>query len=194
MGNELVLALDATVLSNFSSTQILDLIVEEAVVKTSKEIRDEILSGYEQGYQFLEQAVKLTHNDEISVPHGNLHPDILNGNTSVPVPDFADSLDLGEGTLILMVESDKLTLQSRSDVEYIVGSDDKDAREVLKSRGHSITGSIGLLCFLVNRDQLDVQEADDHLSSWIKDRGYRSPVESISETLVRELTTDPESS
>jgi predicted nucleic acid-binding protein len=59
-------------------------------------------------------------------------------------------------------------------------SDDRDARRYARRQGLSISGTLGVLTFLIEGGHLTVAEADAHLQEMIV-HGYRSPVSSLTE-------------
>lgn len=59
-------------------------------------------------------------------------------------------------------------------------SDDRDARELGRSLGLGISGSLGVLDRIVSNDTLSLEEADALLSDMVR-RGFRSPFRSLRE-------------
>ena len=64
----------------------------------------------------------------------------------------------------------------------VVVTDDRDARRVAQHLGLKISGTLGALILLVQREILTISEADAVLATMIKE-GYRSPSSSIGKFL-----------
>lgn len=79
-------------------------------------------------------------------------------------------LDPGEADCLAMAQSRRLP----------VYTDDRRAREVGRSLGLDVSGTLGCLLDLVERSFLDSEEAD-FLLAWMRKQGYRSPVDSLKE-------------
>lgn len=156
--------LDATVLSNFATTEgisfLATLIDSPAVVPT---VRDEIERGQAAGYENLVDAVD-SFGDE--VPLRTVSEDTGTG-------EIRDRLDAGEAATILGVLEHGGT----------IATDDLAARRVADSRDIPVTGSVGLLVFGVERNLIDGTTADEWLDTWRDRRGYYAPVESVAEIL-----------
>lgn len=157
--------LDATVLSNFASTNGLSTVVEmldTPVVVPA--VRGEIEEGVEQGHVYLVSATGAI-GGEISV---------RSVPTSGERTQIRDKLDEGEAESMLGVIKHGGTLST----------DDLAARRVAEQRGIPVTGSVGLLVLAVERDHLDRTKADEWLETWRDVRGYYAPVETVSELLA----------
>ena len=63
-------------------------------------------------------------------------------------------------------------------------SDDRKARQIARSQGVKISGTLGLLELLVEERKLSIEEADGVLSKMIQG-GYRSPIQSLRELLTQ---------
>ena len=62
-------------------------------------------------------------------------------------------------------------------------TDDGPARTLAADYDVVLTGSIGLLVRGVVREELTVETADKWLTTWIEERNYYSPVESVTAAL-----------
>lgn len=155
--------LDATVFSNLASTDGLRLVnatLSDPV--TTRVVVRELERGREEGYTFLGSALEAIDR---SVPVVDLPS---------PVPEtFASALDPGEAAVLHLARTEDGTAVT----------DDGDARELAREHGVPVTGSLGVLARGVVTEELDVEEADNWLSTWRAEYGYRSPVDSISEVL-----------
>lgn len=80
------------------------------------------------------------------------------------------TLDPGEADCLSMAQSRRLP----------VFTDDRRARQIGRSLGLNISGTLGCLLDLVELSLLDLEEADLLLAQ-MRERGYRSPVSSLKE-------------
>ena len=64
--------------------------------------------------------------------------------------------------------------------QWIVLTDDRDARRAAQEAGLIVSGTLGALMNLVRGSTLSLAEADEFLAT-MKRRGYRSPVNSLTE-------------
>ncbi|MEF8883388.1 MAG: twitching motility protein PilT [Halapricum sp.] len=156
--------LDATVLSNFASTDgvsLLTTVLESPVVVPA--VRDELERGLEAGHEYLDTVVDALEDD---LPVQSLGSD--RGRQEI-----RDRLDLGEAESLLAAIEHGGTL----------ATDDLAARKVADRRDVPVTGSIGLLVLGVESGYLDRGTADEWLDTWREQRGYYAPVESVTEIL-----------
>lgn len=155
--------LDATVLSNFASTDALWIL--PAVLprpQTVPAVQTELEHGIDEGYTFLERA-DAALEEELPVV-----------DLSTPVPDeIATALDPGEAEAMHVAQAGGGTLVS----------DDRDARSLAETEGIPVTGSLGVLVRGIKQDEIDIDTADSWLEHWQQEHEYYSPVESVSELL-----------
>lgn len=156
--------LDATVVSNFSSTggiSFLTKLLDTPIVVPA--VRDEIEHGLRVGHEHLADAVD-SFDDVLPVR------DVPPG---VECQEIRDRLDVGEAASILGA------------IEWggTVATDDIAARRVAEGRNLPVTGSIGLLVLGVERGRIGSDTADEWLDTWREQRGYYAPVERVSEIL-----------
>lgn len=134
--------LDATVLSNFASTDAIEVLVEmlesPAVVPT---VIDEINEGRDFGYEYLTVAVE-TFGEGIQ---------ILDVEPADGTPKIHDRLDAGEAESLLTAIEQRGTL----------ATDDLAARQVADERNRPVIGSIGLLVLAVKRRRIDQSTAEE---------------------------------
>lgn len=158
--------LDATVLSNFSSTDAIDVLIQSLPRPvTVPAVQDEIERGYADRYEFLAPA------------RGALDEDIPVVAVSSPMlAAVQNRLDPGE--------AEALSLASERDGTLV--SDDRDARETATEAGVPVTGSLGVLARAILAEHLDVGTADAWLEIWRTEYGYYAPVDSISDVLPDE--------
>lgn len=142
--------LDATVPSNFASTDAIDYLVEvlESPAVTPA-VRDELEDGWRSGHGFLGVAV-----EEIGEGLTVLEP-------SDEHPELRDRLDAGEAA----------SIAGAVERGGSVATDDLAARRVADELGLTVTGSVGLLVLGIERGQLDVATADDWLETCVDDEG-----------------------
>lgn len=156
--------LDATVVSNFASTDGIrvlgELLVEPAVVPT---VRAEIERGLDSGHDYLRSAASAI-GDRIAVREVP---------RSVEDSELRARLDSGEAETIL----------GAIDCGGTVATDDLAARRAAADRGLPVTGSVGLLVLGVKRSRFDAPTADDWLDSWRTERGFYAPVDTVVELL-----------
>lgn len=155
--------LDATVCSNFASSDGIDLLadlVDSPAVTPA--VRIEIETGLDEGHDYLRDAVAAFDD---SLP--------IRGAPIDAAHAIRSRLDAGEAA----------TLLAAAENNGSIATDDLAARQAAKERDVQVTGSIGLLVLAVERDLLDLDTADDWLQRWQAERGYYSPVDSIRELL-----------
>lgn len=161
--------LDATVLSNFASSDAVDWLVDLLNRPTAvPAVRAELDRGYEHGHEFLADAID-EFDDGIPLVEGREAED-------PPLLDAAevrDRLDAGEAeSLLCTVELDGT-----------LATDDLAARRLATAYDVPVTGSVGLLVAGVERDVLEVTTANDWLEIWRTTRGYYAPVDRIEDVL-----------
>ena len=156
--------LDATVVSNFASTdRISTLVASVAAPVVVPSVRREIEQGIEEGHGYLDSAVAAI-GETISV------------QSVSAIEDHAairDQLDDGESQSLVRVIEQGGTL----------ATDDLAARRLATDNGVPVTGSVGILVLAVERGHLDVSTADEWLAVWRDVRGYYAPVASVSELI-----------
>lgn len=159
--------LDATVVSNFASTNSVGYLVEvldSPVVVPA--VRDEITEGYRHGYDYLETAID-AFDDRLP---------IIDVDRNAESSEIRNRLDAGEAESLLAA------LQR----DGTVATDDLAARRIADDRNRPVVGSIGLLVLGVERERLDRATADSWLDTWRDERGYYAPVESVADVLDNE--------
>lgn len=160
--------LDATVLSNFASTNsvgyLTDILESPVVVPT---VRDEIIDGYRHGYDYLETAADAFDD---SLP-------IIDVDRNAESSEIRNRLDAGEAESLIA------TLQ----YDGTLATDDLAARRIADDRNRPVVGSIGLLVLGVERERLDRETADSWLDTWRDKRGYYAPVESVADVFDDEV-------
>lgn len=160
--------LDATVLSNFAnsdSVEFLTTILDDP--QTVPAVRTELEQGIAAGYTYLGTAVEIIDNGDI--------------DTVSTVPDtLADEygsvqarLDAGEAEALVAAHT----------AGGALATDDGSARSLAADHDVSLTGSIGLLVRGVVIGAVSPDTADEWLSTWVEERNYYAPVDSITEAL-----------
>ena len=149
---------DTTVLSNFAHAQRPDFLQSAFPnLAVPPAVRSELRQGEQEG------RIPVCDWDW-------LQPIALSEAQQQLADDFSQTLGRGESECIaLALERGWLLL-----------TDDRDARRVAVDRAVSISGTLGSLVILVDRQVLSRTEADDHLRVMIAS-GYHSPVRSLSE-------------
>ncbi|UHQ98731.1 hypothetical protein HYG81_22490 (plasmid) [Natrinema zhouii] len=167
--------LDATVLSNFASTESvtwLTSVLEN--LTTVPAVERELQRGTENGYPYLENALKAIETGHI--PLEESAPEQL----EQAYPTIRDQLDLGEAEAFVVADRTGGTLVT----------DDGAARDLASTYEIDLTGSIGILVRGVVREKLTVETADSWLTTWIDECSYYAPVESVSDVLPDEYTPE----
>lgn len=162
--------LDATVLSNFASSEAVEWLAEllerPAVVLA---VAGEIERGRDHGHRFLADAIDRL-DAEISLVATS------GGEKTSGASGIRESLDAGEAeSLLLAIERDGA-----------LATDDLAARRLASEHGVPVTGSVGLLVLGIERDTVTVTTADEWLNTWEEKRGYYAPVDSVTEALPDE--------
>jgi predicted nucleic acid-binding protein len=158
------LFLDATVVSNFASTDGCELLARTlSTPVVTPAVRDEIERGRDHGHAYLATAVAAI-GDTIPV-------------RTIPEPASIPSgrieLDAGEAE----------SLRGAIATDGTIATDDLAARRAATKQDVPVTGSIGLLVHCITHAELSPETADDWLTTWRDKRGYYAPVDSISEVL-----------
>lgn len=164
MDDDRPVVLDTTLLSNFAGTDSIDWIVElleRPIVVTA--VRDELRRGVVAGHHYLERATDAI-DEGIELVDPEKYP-----------PFHEGELDIGERESLAVAVAE----------DGVLATDDLAAREIARTHGHPITGSIGVLVFGIEQGRLDVETADRWLTTWRAKRSYHSPVDSIHEVLDR---------
>jgi len=156
--------LDATVISNYASTNSVEFLVHvlEAPVVVPA-VRDEIKQGVKHGHGHLTRAVEAFDN---GLPVSDVPPKI--GRMSL-----RERLDPGETE----------ALRGAVERDGTLATDDLAARRLASELEVPVTGSIGFLVFGIKRDRIDNETADEWIETWRNERGYYAPVESVTELL-----------
>lgn len=155
---------DATVLSNFASSNsvewLIDCLDEPYTVPA---VKHEILQGIEAGHSFLEPASVAIETGEIRI--SDFDKDRFDPTES--------NLDRGEFQ----------AFHAAWLADDTLATDDGAARQKAKRDGVSVTGSIGLLVRGVVNEEISIDRANDWFDTWIEDRGYYAPVDTVEEAL-----------
>jgi len=154
--------LDATVISNYASTNSIEFLVDilEAPV-VAPAVRDEIEQGVDFGHEYLTSAVEAF--DEGLVV-SDVPPKIGRMN-------LRKRLDPGETE----------ALRGGVERDGTLGTDDLAARRLATELDVPVTGSVGLLVLGIKREHIDSETADKWIDIWRTERGYYAPVESVTE-------------
>ncbi len=157
----MIVLLDNTVLSNFSSVERPDLVqlALGEMVATVEEAYAELQAGIQLG--------KLPPCDWSWLPV--LH---LSESERVTYEHLREHLNAGEAACLAL----------STNRECRVFTDDRDARETAADMQIPISGTLGLLMRLVDQDFLSLQEADGLLRRMIA-AGYRSPVTRLADLM-----------
>lgn len=156
--------LDATVISNFASTNSVEFLVRllEAPIVVPA-VRDEIEQGLKHGHEYLANAVE-AFDSGLSV--SDVPPEIERAS-------LHERLDPGETE----------ALREAVERDGTMATDDLAARRLATELDVPVTGSIGLLVLGIKREHIDSETADEWLEVWRDERGYYAPVESVTELL-----------
>jgi len=135
--------LDATVISNFASTnsvEFLGYVLESPIVVPA--VRDEIEQGVKHGHEYLANAVE-AFDSGLAV--SDVPPEI--GRVSPH-----KRLDSGEGEAV----------RGAVERDGTIATDDLAARRLATELDVPVTGSIGLLVLGIKREHIDSETADDY--------------------------------
>jgi predicted nucleic acid-binding protein len=162
---------NTTVISNFAAVAHLDLLhLRFGKVFLSDHVLEEIQNGLTQGYAFYE------HFQDLLVPFSPTGWLYLTGLQS------PEEFRLYGELLISLHSGEASSLAIAFHRQWTFLSDDKAARERSKAMNVSISGTLGVLSSLVQRNQLPILEADRVLGRMVA-CGYYSPIVSIQEIL-----------
>lgn len=134
-------------------------------------VRAELERGREVGYDYLQNALDALADGTIGLIE--TAPALLEDDTS----DIRERLDRGEAEAFVAARATGGPLVT----------DDGAARALAAGSDIPLTGSIGLLIRGVVRGELSVETADDWLATWIDERNYYAPVESVTAVLPDEF-------
>jgi predicted nucleic acid-binding protein len=158
---------NTTVISNFALIDRLDILEKIfSIVYITPEVREEMRRGIQEGYSFLDAALK-----HFKISRGRLR--IVNFDSEEEQENFykfCSKLHVGEASCLAIAKNRNI----------IFLTDDMAARKVAKSINVDLSGTIGVLVFAVKQKVISVEESDYLLKKMIKGN-YRSPVSSISE-------------
>ncbi|WP_254538424.1 hypothetical protein [Halomarina litorea] len=160
--------LDATVLSNYASTNsVAWLTTTLDDLQTVPAVRTELEQGCEVGYAYLEHAIDVLESGRIGI--ATTAPEQLQQD----YPEVQTRLDPGEAEALVAAHTAAGTLVT----------DDGPARALAADYDIALTGSIGLLVRGVVLEDLTVETADEWLTTWIEERNYYSPIDSVTAVL-----------
>jgi predicted nucleic acid-binding protein len=164
--------LDATVLSNYASTDSVTwLTTTLAHPQTVPAVRTELDRGREVGYAYLEHALDALESGRIGI--AETAPEQLQQD----YPTVQTRLDLGEAEALVAAQTAGGTLVT----------DDGPARTLATEYDIALTGSIGLLVRGVVLGELTIETADEWLTTWIEERNYYAPVDSVTAALPEDF-------
>ena len=162
------IVLDATVLSNFASTDSVTWLATTLEgLQTVPAVRTELEHGREAGYTFLDHAISVLEGGDIGVI------ETASEQLQQDYPEIRDRIDPGEAEALVAAHTTGGTLVT----------DDGTARTLAADYDVAFTGSIGLLVRGVVRGELPVETADVWLTTWIEERNYYAPVERVTAAL-----------
>jgi predicted nucleic acid-binding protein len=160
--------LDATVLSNYASTEFITWLTTTLdALQTVPAVRTELEQGREVGYAYLEHALDVLESGEIGI--AETAPEQLQQD----YPKVQTRLDPGEAESLVAAHTAGGALVT----------DDGTARTLAADYDVALTGSIGLLVRGVVLEELTVETADEWLTTWIEERNYYAPVDSVTAAL-----------
>lgn len=160
--------LDATVLSNFAnsdSVEFLTTILENP--QTVPAVRTELEQGVVSGYTYLGTAMDGIDNGDIGTV--DTVPDMLADEYGT----VQTRLDAGEAEALVAAQTAGGTL----------ATDDGAARSIAADYDVSLTGSIGLLVRGVVLGTISTDTADEWLTTWVEERNYYAPIDTVTEAL-----------
>ncbi|RLM32922.1 hypothetical protein [Haloarcula sp. Atlit-120R] len=160
--------LDATVLSNYASTDSVSWLTTTLdALQTVPAVRTELEQGREVGYAYLEHALDVLESGRIGIVETT--PEQLQQD----YPEVQNRLDPGEAEALVAAHTAGGTLVT----------DDGPARALAADYDVALTGSIGLLVRGVVRYDVSIETADEWLTTWIEERNYYAPVDSVTTAL-----------
>jgi predicted nucleic acid-binding protein len=158
------LFLDATVISNFASTDGCGLLTRTlATPVVAPAVRAEIERGRDHGHEYLATAVAAI-GDTLPVRE-----------VSETTPKLSSRIELDAG--------ETESLRGAIATKGAIATDDLAARRAAKQQDVPVTGSVGLLVHGVSHGTLSQNTADDWLTTWRDKRGYYAPVDSIADLI-----------
>ncbi|WP_255150103.1 hypothetical protein [Halorarius halobius] len=164
--------LDATVLSNYASTDSVSWLTTTLdALQTVPAVRTELEQGREVGYAYLEHALDGIESGRIEIIE--TAPEQLQQD----YPTVQTRLDPGEAEALVAAHTADGTLVT----------DDGPARALAAEYDIALTGSIGLLVRGVVLEELTVETADEWLTTWIEERNYYTPVDSVTAALPEDF-------
>lgn len=182
-----VIALDATVLSNFAYSDSLGILLNDdrAQPVTTRQVVAELRRGVNSGHSFLQRTYQyLPVDDQGMIAH------IADESPELPVetaarPDASlrtrlfEQLDSGEASVIYLSHIGIETMSG----PIAFASDCIDARRIARGLNVPVTGSIGLLVRAIHQDRLSTSDAETIHTQWVDGNQFYSPVDSISSHL-----------
>lgn len=164
--------LDATALSNYASTDsVAWLTTTLDTLQTVPAVRNELEEGREVGYTYLEHAIDVLESGRIGV--AETAPEQLQQD----YPTVQTRLDPGEAESLVAAHTAGGTLVT----------DDGPARSLAADYDIPLTGSIGLLVRGVVLEEVTVKTADEWLTTWIEERNYYAPIDSVTAALPEDF-------
>jgi len=160
--------LDATVLSNFANSDSVEFLTTTlANPHTVPAVRTELEQGVAAGYRYLDAALDIIDSGDIGMADNV--PDIL----AEEYDTIQTRLDAGEAEALVAAHTAGGTL----------ATDDGAARSIAGDYDVSLTGSIGLLVRGVVLGAVSIDTADEWLTTWVEERNYYAPVDTVTEAL-----------
>ena len=163
---------DTTVLSNLEAVGHLDLLEERyrEVAHTTVEVSDELRSGLQAGYGYLEEALQQIRN---------IDPD---GWLRIVAPESPAEHQLRSEFDLLLDSGEASCLALAISRGMVLVTDDLAARQLARERSVPLSGTVGILLALVRDGSLVLPEANAILTEMIE-RRYRSPVDRLDELI-----------
>lgn len=154
--------LNTTVLSNFAAVDQVSLLAALVGICAVPAVHEEIEAGVE------------TH------PH--LRPALNALGESIPVASISDQVATRESEVRRALdpgEAQAFALAETQDGRLL--TDDGDARAFAREHGVPVVGSVGVLLAAIDDGRITEPTAQEWLSTWIDEHGYRVPYRQISE-------------
>lgn len=203
------LIIDTTVLSNFAYTDSISELIEACNqnVSVTRAVIEELQEGYEDGYEFLQNAI------EVIPPKSGSRSSSNSDFSRVGVVKKDTYKSRNEDKLLFIIrfyrenrqtglgysEKEAQRFASRCIDELDWGeatvvaaaysknrplaTDDQDARSLAGDFNLDVTGSLGLLAMCVKNNIINTDTANDWLRIWINENSYYSPVSDVSKVL-----------
>lgn len=140
-------------------------------LQTVPAVRTELEQGREVGYAYLGHALDVLASGRIGIIE--TAPEQLQQD----YPTVQTRLDPGEAEALVAAHTADGTLVT----------DDGPARTLAADYDVALTGSIGLLVRGVVLKELTVETADEWLTTWIGERNYYAPVDSVTAALPEDF-------